>query len=166
MKKVFILFIVLSAIVMFIVFSIGQINDDLSEGVGSSKGDISVKLFYYNEKGDIENTCNESHILPVIRKIDKTNTPIKDTINTLLKERLTEEEEKEGFRSEFPNDDFKLLSINLSEGKLILLFSEVPGFTSGGSCRVSILANQIRMTALQFPEVKEVVIKPETLFQP
>lgn len=59
-----------------------------------------------------------------------------------------------------------LLNYNLNNGVLTLTFSEVLGFTSGGSSRVILLASQIEKTALQFNEVKEVVLKPETLFQP
>jgi hypothetical protein len=49
---------------------------------------------------------------------------------------------------------------------LTLKFTEVPGFTDGGSARMLILSSTIEKTALQFPGVKEVVFLPETLFQP
>ena len=69
--------------------------------------------------------------------------------------------------TEFPNKDFTLLSSDLSsDGILTLQFSEVPGFTDGGSARILLLSNLIKKTALQFPGVKEVVFAPETLFQP
>ncbi|MEI8091436.1 MAG: hypothetical protein WCG98_04300 [bacterium] len=45
-------------------------------------------------------------------------------------------------------------------------FTDVPGFTDGGSARMLILANSITKTAMQFPGVKKVEFSPETLFQP
>jgi spore germination protein GerM len=131
---------------------------------GSQK--VDIELFYYNQTKDIDSSCDESYVLPVSRKIERTNTPIKDSLNLLLEGELTEEEKGNGFTTEFPNKDFKLVSANLSEGKLTLSFNEVPSFTSGGSCRVSLLATQLRKTAMQFKEVKEVVFQPDSIFQP
>jgi spore germination protein GerM len=93
-------------------------------------------------------------------------TPIKDAISLLIKGELTEEERAQGFTTEFPNEDFKLLDVNLKDGVLYLEFTEVPGFTTGGSCRISLLTNQIIKTAKQFLGVNEVVLLPESIFQP
>ena len=69
--------------------------------------------------------------------------------------------------TEFPNKDFALLSADIDDdGILTLEFTEVPGFTDGGSARMLILSSLIEKTALQFPAVKKVVFTPETLFQP
>ncbi|MFA5013256.1 MAG: GerMN domain-containing protein, partial [Candidatus Paceibacterota bacterium] len=126
-----------------------------------------IDLYYYKRSADPEITCGSSAVLPVEREIPLTPTPIQDAINLLIKGELTAAEKAEGFSTEFPNKDFKLLGVNLdSNGVLTLAFTEVPGFTGGGSCRISILANQIIKTAEQFPEVKQVVFMPESLFQP
>jgi hypothetical protein len=80
---------------------------------------------------------------------------------------LTETEKLSGFVTEYPNADFKLLESNLSDaGTLTLKFTEVPGFTSGGSCRVGIMMQEILKTVRQFPEVKRIVFKPDSLFEP
>lgn len=133
----------------------------------------TVSLYYYNETRDKELAqngegvaCSREAVLPVSREILHTNTPIQDTINELIKGEITSSETAQGFKTEFPHSDFRLLGANLKDGLLILEFTEVPGFTGGGSCRVTILANQIIKTAQQFPEVSEVVLKPESLFQP
>jgi spore germination protein GerM len=132
----------------------------------------NVRLFYYNENKDKELSGGDNRfygmesILPVGREMHVSRTPIQDTINLLIKGELTAAERAAGFTTEFPNTDFKLLSANLKNGVLTLEFTEVPGFTTGGSYRISILANQIIKTAKQFPEVKEVRFKPEELFQP
>ena len=130
-----------------------------------------VKLFYYNqeedtdEEGNVE--CNEEAVQPVNRIIPAQN-PIQETITLLLEGNIHEQEEEQGFSTEFPNPEFKLEGMELEEetGELDLTFTEVPGFTSGGSCRVGLLQAQIEKTALQFPEVETVNIQPETLFQP
>jgi regulator of protease activity HflC (stomatin/prohibitin superfamily) len=71
-----------------------------------------------------------------------------------------------GFSTEFPNADFKLLDSSLKNGTLTLKFSEVPGFTTGGSCRVGILTQEILKTVRQFPQVKKIELYPDLLFQP
>jgi spore germination protein GerM len=168
MKKV--LLVILSlvlVIVLFGKFSTEKVHDDdkavEEKPVSPAR---TVKLFYHNEKADKDVTCNEEYVLPLEVDLPNPATPIKSSIELLLSRGLTAEEKAAGFNSEFPNEGFKLLSANLSSGTLTLLFSEVPGFTSGGSCRVGILRSQIMKTAKQFPEVKEVIIQPESIFQP
>jgi len=53
-----------------------------------------------------------------------------------------------------------------ADGTLMLEFTEVPGFTDGGSARMLILWNVIEKTAHQFPGVKHVTFTPDILFQP
>ena len=127
---------------------------------------MKVQLFYYNSKLDQDMTCGEDFVLPVEREILVTGSPIKDTIELLIKGYLTEEEKTEGYDPQFPNPDFKLLRADLENGVLTLEFSEVPGFTNGGSCRMNILTKEIIKTAKQFSGVEQVMFEPETLFQP
>jgi hypothetical protein len=125
-----------------------------------------ISLFYYNQLEDKKNTCSVNYILPVKRCVLESDNKIKETIELLIEGRLTEKEKSEGFTTEFPNKSFRLLNSTLKDGTLTLEFSEVPGFTTGGSCRVKILGSGIIRTAKQFPEVKKVVLEPETLFEP
>ena len=151
-----------------------KINIDATIGMASLNVDwyssvskSEVSLFYYNQIKDENRSCNVDFILPVKRCVVKSDNQIKDAIDLLIKGELTEQEKKEGFITEFPNKDFKLLETNLSdEGILTLKFTEVPGFTTGGICRVKILGSEIIRTAKQFPEVKKVILEPETLFEP
>lgn len=151
-----------------------KINIEITMGMASLKVDwyspikkSEVSLFYYNQAEDKENTCDSDYILPVERYVVESDNQIKDAIELLIEGKLTEKEKSEGFSTEFPNKDFKLLSSSLDEnGVLTLEFSEVPGFTTGGSCRVGILASEIIKTAKQFPGIKEVVFEPESLFEP
>lgn len=132
-----------------------------------------ILLYYYspekdkNESGNIK--CSKDGLVSIERLIPVSETPIKDTIELLLKgkENLTEEEVAQGITTEYPLDGFRLKSANLKEsGTLILEFEDPFDKTLGGSCRVGILWFQIEETAKQFPQVKKVQFMPETLFQP
>jgi len=152
--------VIVLAIVLFAIFNSQPVQNE------PEVNKIPVLLFYYKQSDDESLACGPDAILPVMREIEATQTPIQDTINLLIKGELTEEERALGFTTEFPNPDFKLLGANLKDGVLYLEFTEVPGFTTGGSCRISLLTNQIIKTAKQFPGVNEVVLLPESLFQP
>ena len=132
-----------------------------------------VLLYYYNseqDKDDQDNVkCSRDGLVPIEREIPLTKTPIKDTINLLLKgkENLTQEEINQGISTEYPLAGLSLTEVNLKEnGTLILKFNDSLNKTSGGSCRVGILWFQIEKTAKQFSGVKEVQFLPEELFQP
>ena len=126
----------------------------------------SIKLYYYNTKKDKNLLLLSDAVVPVTRTIKVKSNLIKETIELLIKAELTKVEKEKGFSTEFPHPDFKLLDCELKNGVLTLVFSVVIGFTNGGSSRVILLATQIEKTALQFNEVKEIVYKPEILFQP
>lgn len=130
----------------------------------------AVLLYFYNAKKDQQGTgnpeCSTNAVEPVPRQITRTQTPIQDTIRLLIEGKLTDAEKAQGFQTEFPNAGFALKGAALSGGVLTLEFKDAAGFTSGGSCRVTLLASQITKTALQFSGVNRVVFKPDTLFQP
>lgn len=125
----------------------------------------NIKLFYYNTNYDPKFDCLTSAVVPVEREIPKTESQIQDAINLLIKGEITAEEKLAGFMSEFPHSNFKLLDTNLENGALTLSFTEISGFTTGGSCRISILSAQIIKTAEQFNEVEKVIFSPVELFQ-
>ncbi len=133
----------------------------------------SVKLYYYNPNLDKDGSgniaCSRKGLVSVERKIPITKTPIRNTINLLLKgkENLTEKDIVQGITTEYPLEGFSLAEANLEEdGTLILKFSDSLNKTSGGSCRVGILWFQIEATAKQFSEVLQVRFLPEEIFQP
>jgi len=132
-----------------------------------------VLLYYYNpEKDKDENgniKCSRDGLVAIERQIPISQTPIKDTIELLLrgKENLTESDLEKGIQTEYPLEGFRLKSVNLKEdGTLILEFEDPLNKTVGGACRVGILWFQIEATAKQFPQVKKVKFLPEKLFQP
>ncbi|MDD4358762.1 MAG: GerMN domain-containing protein, partial [Candidatus Pacebacteria bacterium] len=110
--------------------------------------------------------CSKEGLVQVKREIPTTMTPIQDTIKLLLKGELTHEEVRSGITTEFPLEGLELKAASLKDGILTLTFEDLEDKTGGGSCRVSILWNQISETAKQFGGVKIVKFMPEELFQP
>jgi len=140
------------------------------EAVEEEEEEMTVKLYYYNIEKDREIAdylpCSEDAVLPVERTITATKSPLKDTLELLLEGEILPRESDEGFQTEFPSAEFELESAVTEDGTATLEFSDPEGFTIGGSCRTSLLYQQIKKTALQFDTVDEVIIQPETLFQP
>lgn len=126
-------------------------------------GAKNVKLFYYNSSRDKSGNGSLSYIE---RPLPDSPAPIKSTLTLLLTQKLTRPEKDAGFSSELPHPGFVLKSTKLDKGTLTLILEDKDNFTCGGSYRIDILKKQITQTALQFPGVKEVVILPDTLFQP
>lgn len=129
-----------------------------------------ISLYYYNQQKDKEMDpsicCSRDAVLPVEREIGRTETPIQDAINLLLKGELTDSEKSAGFRTEFPLQGLSLKGANLANGVLTLEFDDKLNKTGGGSCRVGLLWAQIEKTAKQFTGVESVQFKPDALFQP
>jgi len=166
MKKI--IYFLTIALIVFLIFGffikkINQKNEKL----------LKVSLYYYNpekDKDESENIkCSKDGLVKIERFIPFSKTPIKDTLELLLKgkENLTEKEISSGITTEFPLEGLKVKSINLKDdGTLVLEFEDPLNKTVGGSCRVGILWFQIEETLRQFPEVKRVTFIPEELFQP
>lgn len=137
---------------------IGQHNGDMQNGT-------SIQLYYYNASLD-NSACSSAGLVAVDRVIPKTSTPLKDSIELLLKGELSAIEKAQGISSDFPLPGVSLKSATLSNGTATLTFGDPQNKTSGGSCRVSVLWAQIEATAKQFPTVKSVTFAPAELFQP
>lgn len=126
----------------------------------------TVYLYYPNAKQNPDvDVCSPETLMPIERTISSED-PIRDTILLLIAGAITPSEQEEGFGTEFPNPGFMLENTDLTEGVLTLTFADAANFTTGGSCRVGILAAQIERTALQFEGVEEVRLAPDSLFQP
>lgn len=127
-------------------------------------------LYFYNEVKDRELNngnvgCDSRAVMAVTRKAQIEKTP-ETAVRTLIETGPSAEDRIAGFSSEFPHTGFKLLEAKTTGDTLTLTFTEVPSFTSGGSCRTGLLRTQIEKTALQFAEIKYVVLLPEDIFQP
>lgn len=126
----------------------------------------SVKLFYYNRMADPDVSCSDDAVQSVEREIGITKSPIKDTMELLIRGEISDAERDAGFMSEFPIEGLKLKGVNLKEGVLSVEFADSMNKTGGGSCKVNLMRAQIEKTAKQFAEVEEVKILPEEAFQP
>lgn len=129
----------------------------------------TVKLYFYNPKldqGEGGAQCSEKGLVALERVIPRTISPIQDVIKILIRGEISEEEQAQGIETEFPLEGVELLGASLSNGTLTLTFADPLNATSGGACRVSVLAKQIEATAKQFPEVERVILKPDEAFQP
>jgi spore germination protein GerM len=128
-----------------------------------------ILLYYFNARMLLQEFPFEPEkaVFPVYREIHQSTTLIRDTIELLIEGELKKEEEELGFITEFPHPGFKLIGLDLKkDGTLVLEFTEIFGFTTGGSFRILVMREQIEKTALQFKEVKSVEFYPESLFQP
>jgi len=149
-------------------------DDEFKVPIVFSKKQLKeISLYYYNpnldkdENGNI--LCSQKGIVEIKRQIPISKTPIKDTLELLLKgkQNLTKKDIENGTTTEFPLEGFYLLGINLKpDGNLILNFKDDLNKSLGGSCRINILRYQIEKTALQFPEVKKVIFYPEDILEP
>jgi len=127
----------------------------------STTGDTRIKLYFYNYNLD-DSMCSPQGLVAAERVITKTITPLKASIELLLQESPREE----GLINELPQTGVTLKSATIQNGVATLTFSDPLYQTSGGSCKVSVMRNQIEATAKQFPTVQSVRIVPETAFQP
>jgi len=128
-----------------------------------------ILLYYFNARMLLQEFPFEPEkaVFPVYREIPKSATLIRDTIELLIEGELTKQEEELGFITEFPHPGFRLVGLDLKkDGTLVLEFTEIFGFTTGGSSRIMVMREQIEKTALQFAAVKRVEYFPESLFQP
>jgi spore germination protein GerM len=152
-----------------IFYYFGTINSTLSP-TNSPAPTQNVSLYYYDSNKDKDADgnilCSSQGLVAVQRQIPVSITPIQDTIRLLLKGELTSAEREQGVTTEYPLPGFELVGASQVDGALTLTFNDSQAKTTGGSCRVSILWNQIAATAKQFPSVTSVKFSPDTLFQP
>jgi hypothetical protein len=114
-----------------------------------------IKLFQSGPGEECEATDFKTVLIP------KTSTPLKDSINQLLKQLAIDYGQDYGDRVL----DFKLISATIVNSEARLVFDDPGSFTSGGSCRINSIYSQIENTAKQFPSVKSVKITG-AIFQP
>jgi len=135
----------------------------------SAETGTRINLYFYNPDQDLGPggaQCSKKGLVAVERVLPKTVTPLKESIELLLRGELSDKERAQGITTEFPLSGVSLKSAVLVQGVVTLTFNDPQNKTSGGSCRVAILWSQIEATAKQFPTVKSVRFMPEELFQP
>ena len=131
--------------------------------------DMSILLYYYNpdlDEGPGGVKCSRDGLVAVERTIPRTITPLRASIDLLLKGELTAQEKADGLTTEFPLPGFSLETASIVDREAVLSFNDPQNSSSGGSCRAGILRFQIEATAKQFPTVDSASFLPEELFQP
>lgn len=140
---------------------------DTVDQTSSNQEKIKVKLAVFNE--DSDNCSSTSY---VERNIPKSDTPLKDTLELLLTDKLTTDEQKTGYRNMLSNDTdwpdkrIYLKSTVINNGVATITIDDPEVMTVGGSCRVGVMKSAIENTALQFPNITKVIVLPELAFQP
>lgn len=120
-----------------------------------------LKLFYFNQQID-PNTqnCTANDSVEIEIPSPDSLSPLKFAINQLIYNYFIIDQGYETRAAEF-----KLKSAVINNKIATLTFSDPLYYTSGGSCRVSIMKDMITKTALQFPAVSKVIILGAS-FQP
>jgi spore germination protein GerM len=120
-----------------------------ADEVGTEEHVIRLYTPTDGDEDNCEATNYEIHVLP------DSDMPERAVIELLLESGLLNNPK-----------EFRLLNASLDDSVLTLEFNQVPGFTSGGSCMMSMIKSQISKTGNQFNTVDEVRILPIELFEP
>jgi len=126
-----------------------------------------VKIYFSNEKLN-PGIADCSAVFPVERVIEKTEAVGRKALELLLAG--PNDVEKIAGYTTVLNSGVKLLSLKIIDNIAYADFDETLQYQVGGSCRVGMIASQIKQTLKQFPTVKDVVIsingRTEDILQP
>ncbi len=147
-----------------------QFDDSIQGTVKFNRQMKNIKLYYYNESLDKDKDgkllCGTKGLIPVVRSIPVTQTPLQDALTLLLNSQATEQEAFSGLRNLYPLQGVKLQKINLDKGVLALTIDDPFNKTRGTECERNILRLQLEKTAKEFTEVKTITVLPQVIFQP
>lgn len=129
-----------------------------------------VNLYYYSPEKDMDESgrlqCSAAGLIALPRQIEKSETPIVDTLQLLLSGDQKTIESRRGVTTEFPLPDLALVGVHVRDGVAVIALDDPKHRTSGGSCRATVLRKQVTETVMQFPAVAKVRFIPDMLFQP
>lgn len=102
---------------------------------------------------------------------EMTNPDVDTVIEELISLVLTTEETGKGLKNGFDDEvksteNLTIKEIISNDDRVVVNFDDPDNFTSGGSCRVELLKDQLIQTLQDFKNVPTVEIGPEELFQP
>lgn len=169
--KAFITILIIVLAVLGLWWLVGQDTPDPVPGNGDSS-EQTVRVYFYNESEDVDETGNIACSPDAVQFVERTvpadtyeDNPVEIVLEELF-EGPTGAEQERGFSSEFPLDRVEVESIEVSDGEAVVTLSDPENATSGGSCRVTLLRAQVEKTIQDAAGTEEVVLQPETLFQP
>jgi hypothetical protein len=127
-----------------------------------------VEVYLYDAAKDTDADgnirCSSEGLVAVERTVPRAG--VAAALRELLQGTRTDAERDAGLTTEFPLSGVTLERVEIIGGIATLTFADPMHATSGGACRASILRAQMEATVLQFPEVGEVRILPDDVFQP
>jgi hypothetical protein len=146
-------------------------SDSLKIPVRFNQQMRTVSLYLYDKTKDTDVTgnikCSKDSVVPVLRDIPISKTPLQDTLALLFSGSVKSEEKARGLESLFPLNGLMVKTLTLTElGELLLTLKDPYNKSIGGACRVGILRAQLEQTMKQFDGIKSVIVKPDNLFQP
>jgi spore germination protein GerM len=128
------------------------------EPVFDPEGLTSVKVYFSNSEKD-PNTEKCEQVYAVEREIEPTLAVAKEALDQLLAGVNEVEEEQEYFTN--INSSARVVSVSVENEVATVMFTKEFENGLAGSCRVAAVRSQVEQTLLQFPTVKEVIIKVE-----
>jgi hypothetical protein len=122
----------------------------------SSANLMDVKIFVGKEMEDLDKYDPENPfgLAPVRRRVD-ARSPLRNTLRVLTEGVTREEEKQKMFSATF---GIKLLSVRLENGTAFAYFTMPEDATFSGDGSPFMFKQAVEKTALQFPQVKKVVV--------
>lgn len=137
-----------------------QIPQPEPEPVFNPEEITSVKVFFSNTQEDPNSEkCEE--VYSVDREIEPTLAVAKESLDQLLAG-VTASEKAGGYHTNI-NSQARVVSVAVEQGVATVEFNEDFQTGMAGACKVTAARAQIERTLLQFPNIKEVVIRVENI---
>lgn len=131
---------------------------------------IQAQLKDIAEKLDIQNSNTPDAVNISLRTTKKTNVrifPLDGSAYTKYTLAASDDILRDTLNLLFDKSAFSVNDTRLdADGNLTLQLERVPGSSFGGSAMVAQVRTAIEKTALQFPQIKKVIITPDTVLQP
>lgn len=142
-------------IIILILLNLSLITAFAQKSKSSKKSrEVTIYLLRELEGNEEYNPENPLWIFPVKRKVN-ADSPLASSLKALVKGATKAEERQKYFSSTF---GIRFLSVSLREGKAIARFTMPKTASFGGDNSEFIFKEAVRKTAMQFKEVKEVVV--------
>lgn len=141
-----------------------------TSSIDTKLDEIKAQLRDINEKLDIQNSNTPDAVSVSLKTTKKTNVWIFPLDGSDYKKYVMPASDdilKDTLDLLFEKSPFALVDSKLdNDGNLNIIIQRVPWTSFGGSAAVEATRNAIEKTALQFSQIKKVMISPEEVLQP
>lgn len=146
-----------------------EVQPQLSS-VDQKLDNIQSQLKDIAEKLDIQSSNTPDAVNLALRTTKKTSVwifPLDGSIYTRYTLNPSDDILRDTLNILFTKSAFSVVDTRLDgDGNLTLELARIPGSAFGGSAMVEQIKTSIEKTALQFPQIKKVIITPEEVLQP